>query len=134
VLKKIFFFLALFWAGIIAFFCLVDSSEIPKVTISIENLDKLVHIFFHFVLTILLCLFFKKLFNSYNMIKPIVISIIISFFFGIIIEILQDLFTENRHADLFDVLANLFGATLSVITIMVLNKFVNLDRFLEDKV
>ncbi len=68
------------------------------------------------------------------MIKPIVISIIISFFFGIIIEILQDLFTENRHADLFDVLANLFGATLSVITIMVLNKFVNLDRFLEDKV
>ena len=134
VLKKILFFLALFWAGIIAFFCLVDSSEIPKVNISIENLDKLVHIFFHFVLTTLLCLFFKKLFNSDNMIKPVVISIIISLFFGIIIEILQDLFTENRHADLFDVLANLFGATLSVITIIVLNKFVDLDGFLADKV
>ena len=133
-LKKTFFFLALFWAGIIAFFCLVDSSEIPKVTISIENLDKLVHIFFHFVFTSLLYLFFKKLFNNANKIKPVVISIVISFFFGIIIEILQELFTTTRHADVFDVLANLFGATLSVVTIIVLNKFVNLDKFLEDKV
>jgi VanZ family protein len=133
VLKKVFFFLTFFWAGIIAFFCLVDSSEIPKVNISIENLDKLVHIFFHFVLTTLLYLFFKKLFNSDNKIKPVVISIIISLFFGIIIEILQESLTITRHADLFDVLANLFGAVLSVLTIIVLNKFVDLDRFLNDK-
>jgi VanZ family protein len=134
VLKKIFFFLALFWAGIIVFFCLVDSSDIPKVTISIENLDKLVHIFFHFVFTSLLYLFLKNVFNNTNKIKPVVVSIVISFFFGIIIEILQEAFTATRHADLFDVLANLFGATLSVVTIIVLDKFVDLDRFLEDKV
>jgi VanZ family protein len=134
VLKKIFFFLALFWAGIIVFFCLVDSSEIPQVTISIENLDKLVHIFFHFVFTSLLYLFLKNVFNNTNKIKPVVVSIVISFFFGIIIEILQEAFTATRHADLFDVLANLFGATLSVVTIIVLDKFVDLDRFLEDKV
>lgn len=132
--KKVFFFLVLFWSGIITFFCLVDSSEIPKVSISIENLDKIVHTFFHFVLTSLLYLFFKKLFNNTNKIKPLVISIVISFFFGIIIEILQELCTTTRHADVFDVLANLFGASLSVVIIIVLNKFRNLDRFLEDKV
>jgi VanZ family protein len=112
----------------------VDSSEIPQVTISIENLDKLVHIFFHFVFTSLLYLFLKNVFNNTNKIKPVVVSIVISFFFGIIIEILQEAFTATRHADLFDVLANLFGATLSVVTIIVLDKFVDLDRFLEDKV
>ena len=134
VLKKVFLFLALFWAGVIAFFCLVDSSEIPEVNISIENLDKVVHVFFHFVFTLLLYFFFKKLFNSADKIKPLVISIVISFFFGIIIEILQELCTATRHADLFDILANLFGASLSAVIIMVLNKFANLEKFLTDKV
>jgi VanZ family protein len=132
--KKLFFFLALLWAGVIAFFCLVDSSGIPKISISIENLDKIVHIFFHFVLTFLLYLFFWKSLKDSGILKPIVISIFFSFSFGIIIEILQELFTTTRHADVFDVLANLFGAALSVVTIIVWSKFGNLERFLEDKV
>ena len=132
VLKKLFFFLAILWAGVIAFFCLVDSSGIPKISISVENLDKIVHIFFHFVLTFLLYLFFWKSLKGSGILKPIVISIFFSFSFGIIIEILQELFTTTRHADVFDVLANLFGATLSVVAIIVWNKFGNLERFLED--
>ena len=131
-LKKIFFFLAILWAGVIAFFCLVDSSGIPKISISIENLDKIVHIFFHFVFTFLLYLFFRKSLKGPGILKPILISIFFSFSFGIIIEILQELFTTTRHADVFDVLANFFGATLSVLTILVWNKFGNLERFLED--
>jgi VanZ family protein len=132
--KNIFFLLVFFWAGIISFFCLVDSSELNKANINIENLDKIVHIIFHFVFTLLLYLFLKKQLNSSKNIQPLVISIIISIVFGLIIEVLQELCTTSRHADMFDVLANLFGASLFAGTITILGKFINLDRFLENKV
>ncbi len=132
--KKLFFLLALFWAGIISFFCLVDSGELNKANINIENLDKIVHVIFHFVFTLLLYLFLRKQLKSSKNIKPLVISIIISIVFGLIIEILQESCTTSRHADMFDVLANLFGSSLFAVTIIILDKFINLDRFLENKV
>ncbi len=39
--------------------------------------------------------------------------VIISFCYGILIEILQELFTTTRHADLKDVVANCTGAFLA---------------------
>lgn len=125
-LKKALFFLALFWGGLIAFFCLIKSSDVPQV--SIQNLDKVVHAFFHFIFTTLWVLFFKKHFGAASISKALVISFVFSLFFGILIEILQELCTTTRHADVFDVLANLLGATLSVIVIMLLNKYNKLDK------
>ena len=125
-LKKAFFFLALLWGGVIAFFCLIKSSDVPQV--SIPNLDKVVHAFFHFVFTSLWFLVFKKQFSVGSISKALVISFIVSLFFGISIEILQELFTTTRHADVFDVLANVSGATLAVIVILLLNKYKKLDK------
>ena len=125
-LKKVLFFLALFWGGLIAFFCLIKSSDVPQV--SIPNLDKLVHAFFYFVFTILWFLFFKKHIGATGIFKALVISFVFSFLFGVSIEILQELFTATRHADVLDVLANLSGATLSVFVIMLLIKFNKLDK------
>ena len=127
--KIVFLLLAILWACVIAFFCLVNSSEIPNLSISIENLDKIVHVFFHFVFTCLLHLFFRKSIKDSSITKLVVISIFFSFSFGIIIEILQELFTSTRHADLLDVLANLFGCTLSFLAIVVSNKFANRTVF-----
>lgn len=110
--KLIYFFVALLWAGVIAFFCLVQLNDVPLGNVS--NLDKLVHVFFHFVLTILCFLFFQKHTNDINGLKPIIVSFLFSVFFGIGIEIAQELLTTTRHADVFDVLANLSGATLGV--------------------
>lgn len=114
--KQIFFFAALLWAGVIAFFCLVQLNNVPLGNVS--NLDKLVHVFFHFVLTILCFLFFQKYTNDINSLKPIIVSFLFSVFFGIGIEIAQELLTTTRHADVFDVLANLSGATLGVAFIL----------------
>ncbi|MFV8345078.1 VanZ family protein [Flavobacterium sp. ZB4P13] len=114
--KQIFFFAALLWAGVIAFFCLVQLNNVPLGNVS--NLDKLVHVFFHFVLTILCFLFFQKRTNDINSLKPIIVSFLFSVFFGIGIEIAQELLTTTRHADVFDVLANLSGATLGVAFIL----------------
>lgn len=121
-MRKLFFLLAaLFWTGVILFFCLVKSSNLP--TISVLYLDKAVHVFFHFVFTILWFLFFKKKLNTSNMFWPLVVSFLFSLFFGIAIELMQHFFTVTRSADLMDELANLSGATLAVVSIVVLNTF-----------
>lgn len=120
-LKQIFFYAALFWSGFILFSCLVPSNDIPQ--FNIPNLDKVIHSLFHFVFTSLWFLFFKKKLNSSNNFNPLTISFVFSIFFGMTIELMQHFFTLTRKADFFDVLANLSGATMAVITILLLNKF-----------
>ena len=116
-----FFWAAFFWTGIMAFFCLVQLNNVPFATVS--NLDKLVHTFFHLVFTSLWFLFFKKYLSNSNSLKPLLISFLLSFGFGISIEILQELITATRHADVFDVLANLFGATSAIVGVFLWNRF-----------
>lgn len=117
--KQLYFLAALLWTGVIAFFCLVQLNNVPLGEVS--NLDKLVHVFFHFVLTVLCFLFFQKYTNALNSFKSIIISFLFSVFFGIGIEIAQELFTTTRHADIFDVLANLSGAILGVAVVILLD-------------
>lgn len=117
--KQLYFWAALLWTGVIAFFCLVQLNNVPLGEVS--NLDKLVHVFFHFVLTVLCFLFFQKYTNALNIFKSIIISFLFSVFFGIGIEIAQELFTTTRHADVFDVLANLSGAILGVAVVILLD-------------
>lgn len=121
VLKNLLFLVALLWAGIVTFFCLVDSGEIP--TVNIPNADKYIHIFFHFVFTFLWFLFFSKQLVFNTILKPLLYSLAFSFVFGIAIEFLQEIITTTRHADIFDVLSNLTGALLAVFIILVYNKF-----------
>lgn len=121
-MRKLFFLLAaLFWSGVILFFCLIKASDLPQV--NVLYLDKAIHATFHFVFTVLWFLFFKKKLTTSNIFRPLVISFVLSFFFGVAIELMQQFFTTTRSADVLDELANLSGATLAVITIIVLNTF-----------
>ena len=121
-MRKLFFLAAaLFWSGVILFFCLIKASDLPQV--EVPNLDKVIHATFHFVFTVLWFLFFKKKLKSSNIFRPLLISFVFSFFFGVTIEIMQQVFTTTRSADVLDELANLSGASLAVITIVLLNKF-----------
>lgn len=121
-MRKLFFLLAaLFWTGVILFFCLVKSSNLP--TIEILYLDKAIHVFFHFVFTTLWFLFFKKKLITSNIFRPLVISFVFSFFFGVAIELMQQFFTTTRSADVLDELANLSGASLAVVAIVLLNTY-----------
>ncbi|RTY92949.1 hypothetical protein EKM01_02240 [Flavobacterium sp. RSP46] len=110
--KQLFLWAVIVWAGIIAFFCLIQLNNVPLGNVS--NIDKYVHAFFHFVLTSFCYLFLKKQISSSNSLKPLVFSFLFSFFFGIVIEISQELFTLSRHADIYDVSANTSGAVLAV--------------------
>lgn len=86
---------------------------------NVSNMDKIVHTFFHFVLTLLCFLYLKSWAKTVNNIKPIVVSFLFSVIFGIGIEIAQELLTSSRHAEVFDILANVSGATLAVTLIFI---------------
>jgi VanZ family protein len=114
--KQLFFWAAIVWSGIISFFSLVQLNDVPLG--SVTNIDKYVHCFFHFVLTTLCFLFFKsKALNQADK-KSLLFSFAFSLFFGIGIEIAQNVFTATRQADVLDVLANIVGASLAAISII----------------
>jgi VanZ family protein len=118
--KYLLFLVALFWTGIVSYFCLVNSSDIP--TIDIPNLDKCIHAFFHLVFTFVWFLFFSKHLQIDLIFKPLMCSVVLSFVFGITIEILQNLITTTRSADVLDIVANMVGSILAIFVIVILNK------------
>lgn len=119
--KRIFLIAALFWSGVILFFCLENANDIPQ--LQILYIDKAIHVIFHFVFTILWFLYLKKKLICSNNAKPLLFAVVFSFVFGILVEIMQEIFTTTRSADIFDVLSNLVGAVLASIAIILLNTY-----------
>ncbi len=118
-LKKIVLSLAIGWAFLIAFLCLVRFGDLIKIRVS--GIDKYVHFAFHFVFTMLWGYYswlrhyelpFRNLFNIFA----------ISLSYGVLIEILQETCTKTRHAEASDVLANFIGAMTALLVFWVLKK------------
>ncbi|MCD0468014.1 VanZ family protein [Flavobacterium sp. ENC] len=116
---------AILCSGIITYFCLTDSSNIPAVVF--PNIDKIVHFCFHFGFTISWILFFKKELKGKEAddFKAYLVAFIFSVFFGITIEILQSVFTTTRAADVTDILANTIGGTTAIFTAIAFKKQIN---------
>jgi glycopeptide antibiotics resistance protein len=121
--KLFFLFWALIVSGVIAYFCLTDSSNIPSVNIS--NIDKIVHFCFHFGFTISWILFFKKELKGSDDAKAYLISFIFSVLFGITIEIMQGVYTTTRASDVTDVLANTLGGMFAIFVAIIFKKQLN---------
>lgn len=120
--KKLLLLWAIICSGVITYFCLTDSRNIPAV--SFPSIDKIVHFCFHFGFTISWILFFKKELKGKTAddYKAYLVSFIFSVFFGITIEILQSILTKTRTADVTDILANTIGATAAVFTAIAFKK------------
>ena len=120
--KQLLLIWAIICSGIITYFCLTNSSNIP--VINIPSIDKIVHFCFHFGFTISWILFFKKELKGKeaNDYKAYLISFIFSVFFGITIEILQGVLTTTRTPDVSDILGNTIGATIAVFSAIIFKK------------
>jgi VanZ family protein len=116
--KNIYLLAALIWTSSILVLCLEPFNDLPKV--AIKNVDKYVHFTFHFVFVILWSLYFNFK-NATKLVKSAKIIVIVSFLFGILIEIAQQVFTTTRKADIFDVCANTTGAIAALMIILVYN-------------
>ncbi len=90
---------------------------------SLIDADKYVHFTFHFVFTWLWFLYFNHKKKGQRNSKTIIIVFFLSVFFGIAIEIMQELFTTTRKADVFDVMANMTGAIAAVVFIRLWQKY-----------
>ena len=119
VLKKTTFSLAVVWTVLIAVLCLIKFGSLPS--LSVSGADKYVHITFHFGFVLLWGFYFWQKQNEI-LISKIIRLVIISIFYGILIEFLQETCTTTRHADLFDVLANLTGATIALLVFVFIKK------------
>lgn len=98
------------WASLMTILSLVEINA-PSSIAKVQMIDKIVHFIFHFGLVGLLLMF-----SVQKTIKnKIVLSVFLSFVFGLIIEALQHILTDNRYADVLDVLANSFGAFTAAI-------------------
>lgn len=102
--------IAVIWTLLIFYLCLNDASGLP--TVSIKNIDKIIHFVFYFVFVFLWIKSIKPI-SMYYFLIVVVIAIII----GICIEFLQEKFTQNRVFDCYDILANSMGAITSFVLV-----------------
>ena len=107
------FAFALIWTIAITIASLVSLNNMPKV--EVPGNDKTIHFIFYFVFTLLWYFALEKKIKKESL-KFIIVSAAI--IFGIIIEVLQSVLTQNRQADVFDALANSGGAFLALLVIV----------------
>lgn len=96
--------------------CMIPGSHLPK--IQIPNIDKMVHFTFYLVLTALLFWGWKKQqtfsgLHRYTLAKIFVLACA----YGLSIEIMQELFTVDRHFEWLDEAANATGSFTSCLLI-----------------
>ena len=118
-LKNAIFSLAIGWTILISVLCLVKFTDLPSFGVS--SADKYVHFTFHFVFTILWGFYLWAKLNEIT-ISKIGRVVILSFCYGILIEILQEIYTKTRHADIFDVLANATGALVALVFFVLIKR------------
>lgn len=103
------------WTLLITVSCLVSADTFRSVdTFNFEYKDKVLHAIFYFVFTVFWFQFFKNTRYSQNLkLKVFVFAVA----YGIMIEICQGVFTTERSADFFDVVANTTGSALAILVL-----------------
>jgi VanZ family protein len=105
------------WALLIFVFCAIPVSSVPHYKLFLfPHFDKLVHLFFYWVLGSIL-FYEMNAISGYNSIgfKSIVIVGTITIGYGFFIELIQFILLPGRTGDLWDVFANTTGFFLSAI-------------------
>src|ERR1043165_1876607 len=100
---------SILWAGVILLLCLMPGKDLPS--ISLWEFDKIGHFCVYVLLALLMYYGWKKqnvyrFFHQHMLLKILIITSA----YGFAVEIMQDLFTADRHFDLLDALANSIGA------------------------
>lgn len=111
---------SLLWALIVIFLSLGNTQNIPKINIFIvPHLDKIAHLLMYLILSIILlrdvCIHTRyKKFNS------ILLTFLICFSIGGIIELMQYLLTTHRNADINDFIFNNLGIIFGLLIYILL--------------
>jgi VanZ family protein len=119
VVKKPFFTISFIgWMVFVTFSSLYSFRGIRPRSFSIPHADKMVHFTFYFVACILGVFFLRELTKGGMRFKKALLAMTLSMIaFGVIIEVLQQVFTLNRQGDFLDALANSVGALCGAVLV-----------------
>jgi glycopeptide antibiotics resistance protein len=104
----------LFYLFLLTGISLINLGELPSLGSSFD--DKIFHFLSHAVLVGLCFNYFKRTRVS----KPIMVSAFVPICYGIAIEWLQDITSNLRTSDGYDVLANVLGTIFAIIFINII--------------
>ncbi len=107
-----FVIIAIVLSIIVAFVSLMPGSGVPKV--AFKHLDKLVHFALYFLLSISYGLVFCQMFKATNF-KKWLYPFLMALCFSILMEFCQEIFTNTRYFDVFDILANGIGSFFGIL-------------------
>lgn len=117
---KLLFLLALLFTISITVGSLISTSSIPKFKVAVS--DKLIHSVSYFILMVLWFAFVISKYKKVNYKVLLMITASLAFVYGIIIEVLQGVFTSSRTADIFDILANGMGIIFAAFLLIVFQR------------
>ncbi len=104
--------LSIAWALLIAFLCLTPGNALPQWKwADLLSVDKLVHVLMFGALSYLLARGFReRASNTWSDAKVLLIAGLLSFAYGGLMELLQDIPSLGRNGDVVDLTANTIGA------------------------
>ena len=121
-MRKLYFVAAVLWTIFITTACLASMENFKDISFATEEgADKYVHASFYILLTALWLLYALRAFSAARS-KIRLLVFVLTVLFGLMIEIFQGLFTEDRSPDLFDVCANSTGSAIAVLIFWVADK------------
>lgn len=107
---------AMIWFILIFIACALPGKDIPSISfLEMLSFDKWVHAGIFFVLVILLMRAVKFTQPGATHIMTAVFALSIAIPYGGLLEIMQGTFFEERTADIYDFIANSFGALCAVL-------------------
>lgn len=76
----------------------------------------------HFWAYCLLTLFIFNYFKSLNLKRALLYAFLVASTYGVLIEVFQKFFTQVRQFDVYDMVANAFGAIVAVLFVIIYKK------------
>jgi len=115
--------LSILWSALILILSLLRGKNIPSFTIF--EYDKIIHFVIYLLLAVMMYYGWKKqnLFSALHQYTLVKILLITSFY-GFLVELLQEFFTADRHFDILDALANSAGAVAGTLISMYFKKYI----------
>lgn len=119
------FWKTIVWAALIIILSCLPEDNIPSPKWDIlPYQDKILHLIFYCVLS----LFFIKAYQlQYKkpLLNPgvILISLAFIFVFGMILEIVQEIFIRSRNGEIMDLVFNIIGLIIALVLLYLLNYF-----------
>ncbi len=118
-MRKFYFWAAVIWTTFITVLCLISMRNFQGITTE-ENADKYVHASFYITLTALWTLYAYRAFTNRGKVRLAVF--IATVLFGVLIEVCQGLFTQDRSPDMTDVFANSSGSLVATLLFWIADK------------